>query len=271
MNMSTGTHFTDEQWAFIQPLLPKPAKTGRPRANDRRTLEAILWIDRTGARWQDLPNEYGDDSTANRRLLHWQKLGVFQIIWQAALQALDEQGRLDLTQTNLDATFAPAKGGGDGVGNTRKGKGTKIEIVSEGHSIPLSVIVESANEAEITLAEPTVKAIRITQRRGRPTTRPKLVCADKAYDSMAFRKSLRKRGIKSAIPERTSKKQKRRKKGPKPKCAKANYEQRWKVERTFAWLGNFRRVLIRWEREFEAFKGFVIFTCMFLTIRNVLT
>lgn len=269
--MSTGTHFTDEQWDFIEPLLPKSANTGRPRANDRQTLEAILWIDRTGARWQDLPKEYGDDSTANRRLHRWQELGVFQIIWQAGLQALDEQGKLDLTQTNLDATFAPAKGGGAEVGNTRKGKGTKIEIVSEGHSIPLSVTVASANEAEITLAEPTVKAIRITKKRGRPQTRPKLVCADKAYDSMAFRRALRKRGIKTAIPERTSKKQKRRKKGPKPKCEKANYEQRWKVERTFAWMGNFRRTLIRWERKFEGFKGFVIFTCMFLTIRNVVT
>lgn len=271
MNMSTLTRFTDAQWAFIEPLLPKPAKTGRPRANDRRTLEAMLWIDRTGARWQDLPKEYGDDSTANRRLLQWQKLGIFQTIWQAGLQALSEQGKLDLTQTNLDATFAPAKGGGDEVGNTRKGKGTKIEIVSEGHSIPLSVIVASANEAEITLAAPTVAGIRIPKRRGRPQSRPKLICADKAYDSMPFRRTLRKRGIKSAIPERTSKKQKRRKKGPKPKCEKANYEQRWKVERTFAWLGNFRRMLIRWEREFEAFKGFVIFTCMFMTIRNVVT
>ncbi len=88
---------------MIQPLLPKPAKTGRPRANDRRTLEAILWIDRTGARWQDLPKEYGDDSTANRRLIEWQALEVYETIWQAALQALDEQGKLDLTQTNLDA------------------------------------------------------------------------------------------------------------------------------------------------------------------------
>src|SRR5215210_5720591 len=178
MSMSTGTHFTEQQWAFIQPLLPKPSKMGRPRANDRRTLEAILWIDRTGARWQDLPKEYGDDSTANRRLQQWQALGVFETIWQAALQALDEQGQLDLTQTTLDATFAPAKGGGAEVGNTRKGKGTKIELVSDGRSIPLSVVVASANEAEVTLAQPTLKAIRISTRRGRPKTRPKLICAD---------------------------------------------------------------------------------------------
>src|SRR5215212_6487862 len=217
--MSTGTHFTEQQWAFIQPLLPKPPKMGRPRANDRRTLEAILWIDRTGARWQDLAPEYGDDSTANRRLLEWQALGVFETSWQVGLQALAEQGKLDLTQTNLDATFAPAKGAGAEVGNTGKGKGTKIELVSDGRSIPLGVVVASANEAEITLAQPRVKAIRSSTKPGRPKTRPALICADKAYASRPLRRALRKRGIKTAIPERTSQKHKhkRRKKGPKPR------------------------------------------------------
>lgn len=268
MNMSTGTHFTDNQWAFIQPLIPRPNKMGRPRANDRRTLEAILWVLRTGARWQDLPNEYGDDSTANRRLLEWQAAGVWDIIWQAGPQAAAEQGLLDLSQTNLDATFAPAKGGGEGAGNTRKGKGTKTLIVSEANSIPLSLTLAEANQAEVPLALPTVDKIRVTKRRGRPQKRPTRLCADKAYDSMPLRRALRKRGIKTAIPERTSTKQQRRKRGPKPKCPKPIYEQRYKVERTFAWLGNFRRTLIRWEKRFEAFKGFVTFACMFMTIRE---
>lgn len=269
MNMSTLTHFTDEQWAFMQPLLPGPNEIGRPRANDRRTLEAILWVLRTGARWQDLPKEYGDDSTANRRLIEWQALGVWDTIWQAGLQTADEQGLLDLSQTNLDATFAPAKGGGAGVGKTRKGKGTKIEIVSEANSLPLSLTLAEANQAEVTLALPTVDKIRIPKRRGRPRKRPTRICADKGYDSMPLRRALRKRGIKSAILERTSKKQKRRKRGPKPHCPKVIYAQRYKVERTFAWLGNFRRTLIRWEKRFEAFKGFVTFACMFMTIRKV--
>ena len=73
--MSTGTHFSEAQWALIKPLLPLPNKMGRPRANDRQTLEAILWIDRTGAPWQDLPAAYGDEQAANRRLHKWQKAG----------------------------------------------------------------------------------------------------------------------------------------------------------------------------------------------------
>jgi transposase len=56
-------HFTDGQWAFIQPLLPTPARTGRPRADDRRTVEGILYVLIMGCRWQDLPREYGAPTT----------------------------------------------------------------------------------------------------------------------------------------------------------------------------------------------------------------
>lgn len=50
---------TDEQWVRIAPLLPPPKPRGRRRADDRQTLEGILWMLKTGARWQDLPREYG--------------------------------------------------------------------------------------------------------------------------------------------------------------------------------------------------------------------
>ena len=45
----------DEQWELIAPLLPKPKGRGKPRAEDRRTLNGILWVLRSGARWKDLP------------------------------------------------------------------------------------------------------------------------------------------------------------------------------------------------------------------------
>jgi transposase len=45
----------DEQWELIAPLLPKHKRRGRPRADDRRTLNGILWVLRSGARWKDLP------------------------------------------------------------------------------------------------------------------------------------------------------------------------------------------------------------------------
>ncbi len=47
----------DDQWALIAPLLPPPKPRGRPRADDRRTINGILWVLRSGARWRDLPRE----------------------------------------------------------------------------------------------------------------------------------------------------------------------------------------------------------------------
>ena len=102
---------SNAQWALIEPLLPPRKRRGRHRADDRRTLSGILWVLRTGARWCDLPKEYGDDSTCHRRLKEWQLQGVWEKIWRAFLSTLDEQRRLDWSQAFLDATFVPAKRG----------------------------------------------------------------------------------------------------------------------------------------------------------------
>ena len=50
---------TNTQWARIQPRLPKPKRRGRPWADDRQTINGILWVLRSGARWKDMPREYG--------------------------------------------------------------------------------------------------------------------------------------------------------------------------------------------------------------------
>jgi len=49
---------TDAQWKYIEPLLPPHAKEGKPRADDRRTIYAILYVLKTGIPWNDLPKEY---------------------------------------------------------------------------------------------------------------------------------------------------------------------------------------------------------------------
>ena len=102
---------SDAQWAIIQPLLPPPAKTGRPRADDRRTLEGILYLLRTGGRWGDLPREYGAPTTVWRRLRTWEAQGVWEHIWRAVLATLDAQGKLVWAQAFLDGSFVPAKKG----------------------------------------------------------------------------------------------------------------------------------------------------------------
>jgi transposase len=100
----------DDQWELIAPL-PSQKKRGRPRADDRRTLDGILWALRSGARWKDLPKEYGSRSTCHRRLQEGQEPGVWERIWLTFLGALDQQGKLDWGQAFLDGSFVPTKKG----------------------------------------------------------------------------------------------------------------------------------------------------------------
>src|SRR5215469_1106910 len=152
---------TDKQWAFIHPLLPRPARTGRPRADDRRTIEGILYVLVTGCRWQDLSREYGAPTTVWRRLRRWSQEGIWECIWRAALAFLVAHGGLDWSMGFLDGSFAPAKKGGDKVGLTRKGKGTKWMLVVDGNGLPLGFHLDSARLAEVKLAELTLDTIGV--------------------------------------------------------------------------------------------------------------
>ena len=84
---------------------------GRPRADDRRILEGILWVLRTGARWQDIPREYGSPTTCWRRLQQGEQSGVWERIWRAMLASLEAKQKLDWAQAFLDGSFVPAQKG----------------------------------------------------------------------------------------------------------------------------------------------------------------
>jgi len=86
-----------------------------------------------------MPHEYGAPTTVWRRLKRWGEEGVWERIWHAALSALDQQGQLDWSMSFLDGSIAPAKCGGERVGVTKKGKGTKWMLVIDGHGLSLGL------------------------------------------------------------------------------------------------------------------------------------
>jgi transposase len=71
------TRVSDAQWTAIAALLAPAARSGRPRADDRRTLEAILYKQESGCGWQAIPPALGAGVTAYRRLRAWQAAGVW--------------------------------------------------------------------------------------------------------------------------------------------------------------------------------------------------
>ena len=84
-----GTYrIPDKIWKQIIPLLPPEfpkSRGGRPRMDDRKAMEAILYVFRTGCKWKALPTSIGAPSTAHDRFQEWRKAGLFERMWKAGL------------------------------------------------------------------------------------------------------------------------------------------------------------------------------------------
>src|SRR5215212_9632567 len=106
--MSRG-ELTDEQWKRLWPLLPsqKP-KTGRPALDHRTIVNGILWIDRTGAPWRDLPERYGPVGTVSSRFYRWRQAGVWDQVLAAVQQQADQAGALDWKTHYVDGSVIRA-------------------------------------------------------------------------------------------------------------------------------------------------------------------
>ena len=115
MSRKTKRVLTDSQWRRIAPHLPEhppSPKGGRPRESDRECLEGLLWLLRTGARWQDIPIDLPSGSTCWRRLREWADEEVLEDIQAILIEELAERGRVDFDELLADATFIRAKKGG---------------------------------------------------------------------------------------------------------------------------------------------------------------
>jgi transposase len=138
-------------------------------------------------------------------------------------------------------------------------------LVVENQGIPNGGLVTSAQRAEVKLAEPTLATVRVPRARGRPRTQSREVVADKGYDSDSRRRRMRQRGIKPCIPFRRG-----RKPRPGRKPDLSGYQQRWKVERTYAWLGNYRRLVVRYEWLAHIYLAFVLLAFTLIALRVLL-
>src|SRR6266511_4118479 len=119
---------TKQQWAAICIHLPQvkvSARGGRPRVDDRRCLEGILWILWTGAQWSELPRRYGSPSTCWRRLKHWEETGVLLKLWRAFLAQLNDRQKLRWDECFADGSFVPAK-----KGDSRSGRPSGVRARS---------------------------------------------------------------------------------------------------------------------------------------------
>lgn len=102
---------TDRQWDAIKAVIPPPRRRGRPPADDRRTLEGILYVLRNGCRWQDTPKEFGSAVTCWRRFDRWEADGTWERVWQTLWGELEPAARHVWARALLDCARIPNRPG----------------------------------------------------------------------------------------------------------------------------------------------------------------
>jgi transposase len=128
--------------------------------------------------------------------------------------------------------------------------------VADGSGLPLAIYTQNAAPHEVRLVRQTLLE-RFTD------AAPERLIGDKAYDSDPLDKELREQGVELIAPHKSNRKKPATQDG---RCLR-RYQRRWKVERLFAWLQNFRRILVRYEYHDENYLGFVHLGCMLILLR----
>jgi len=130
----------------------------------------------------------------------------------------------------------------------------------------LGKLLDAASPAEVTLLEKTLTQVAVPrQGRGRPRRRFPRLIYDKACDSDPLRKRLKARGIDLICPHKINRVKKPTQDGRKLR----RYKRRWKIERTMAWLGNFRRLVVRWDHHIHIYRAFFHVACLMIVVRKL--
>lgn len=253
---------TDTQWDRIRRHFPEEnipeGRPGRKPVSTRRVLEAVLWILNTGAQWHMLPQYYPNYKTVHRRFGRWCEQEVLREVLCALANELREQGGIDESECFVDAMFSSAKGGGDGVGPTKRGKGVKIMGIVDRHGLPVAASTHAANHHEVTLVQLTFDFYMIE-------AKPENLIGDKAYDSDHLDEELRQQGIQMIAPHRSNRRKLRTQDGRRLRRS----QRRWLVERFFSWIQWHRRILVRWEYYAQNFLGFVQLACTLILLKQL--
>jgi len=224
---------TDKQWAILEPLIPPAWPGGRPRKTDiREVINALFYLVRDSCSWRALPHDFPPWRTVYNYFRWWSGDGT----WQKILNVLRPQLR---TRAGRDATprvacidsqsVKTAQGGAEaGTDGGKKVRGRKRHIVVDTLGLLLAVVVTAANVDDAQAAQQL-----FAQLPGKDWPRLEVVQADNKYHSAALDRWLRvhHRPYWVMVVSR-----------PPGERRFIPLKSRWVVERTFAWLGRYRRL-----------------------------
>lgn len=257
-NASFGTDLTDAQWLKLQPLLPNPKRTGRPRTALRRIVNALLYIAKAGCQWRLLPASFPPWRTVYGYFRAWSQSGTLIGIHNRLRAFVREQmGRRSRpTAAILDSQTVRSAGFADesGYDGAKKTKGRKRFLLTdtEGHVLAVAVVPASVPEREgakglldEVLAQPTWL---------------QLLYVDAGFSGPDFAGYVAalKPGLEVEVIKRSDQAQ--------------GFEivpRRWVVERTFGWLMQHRRLVRDYERRAESVVGWIHLVMMRIMLRRL--
>ena len=236
----------DDQWERLKNFVPGGRKGKRgPRTNNRLFLDALLWMARSGGRWRDLPERFGDYRSVKRRCYRWIEMGVLDEM----LAVLAREADLEWLMIDFDhragasarCRRTQAKRGADaqGLGRSRGGLSTKIHAANDALGNPIRLIGSPGQRNDIVFAQELIDGLTADA-----------TIADKGYDADPLCSKIEETGAKVVVPPKQNRKIKR--------AYDADlYKERNIIERFFNKLKQFRRVATRYDKLLVNFMGFV--------------
>jgi transposase len=242
---------TDDDWTAIKPMLPDKPR-GVQRVNDRRVLNGIFWVLRSGAPWRDLPDNFGPYTTCYNRFVRWRRVGV----WAKIMNAL--AGALDTAVQMIDTSIVRVHQHGacitrsrrQSMGRSRCGLTSKIHALVGTNGLPVRLALTAGEAHDNRLAGKLLSRLKSGT----------MLLADRGYDADWIRILVRQRGAWANIPPKRNR--------TEALCFSPYlYRARNLVERFFNKIKQCRRVATRYDKLATNYLAFIQLASIRLWLR----